>query len=103
MNTIIKSKIIEYVSDPRRHIDQVIVFGEALTNNSENTIIRLAVTFDDKYDVDGNFGYMLTFVDEITNGHFELLTMNGDNLTSDALAEIGKGVIIYDSSSGEKT
>lgn len=102
MNKTIKSKIINYAKNDSSGVEYVIVFGEALTDNSETAIVRLAVMFKDSSDIEDQFSDMLTVVDDITNGRFELLILNGDNLMSDAINEIEQGVVIYDSC-GEKT
>lgn len=55
----------------------------------------MAVEINEELDVEERFGAMLAEVDEITEGRFELLIMNGDDLTSHALNEIEEGEIIY--------
>lgn len=100
MNKAVKTKldkIIDYAKSSESWGGQLFVFGEALTDNRESAIIRLAAGFDKEFDDEDRFGDMLDEVDEITDGHFELLIMNSDNLTSYALHEIKNGEIIYDS------
>lgn len=98
MNKAIKAKlnkIIDYAQNEESGVEQIIVFGEALTEDSESAVIRLAVEFNDELDIEDCFDDMLVEVDEITEGLFELLVINGDNLTSNAIHDIEKGEVIY--------
>ena len=88
------NKIVDYAKESN-DINLLIVFGEALISNNSNTIIRIAAEFNEDYDVEESFGNMLVAIDDITEGNFELLIMNGDNLTDETIDEIEEGEIIY--------
>ena len=108
MNKAIKTKlekIIDFAKSNSDWIDRIIVFGEALTGN-ENSTIRLAVEFIDDSDYENRAynekiyelnGKFVSKINDITNGNFEVLITNGDNLTHNTLHEIEQGEIIYGS------
>lgn len=100
MNKVIKAKldeIAQYAKIDSNGIDELTVFGEALTENSKTAWIRLAAMFNEELDIDASFEGLATKVDEVADGRFELLIMNGDNLTSNTMLEIERGEVIYNS------
>ena len=101
MTQLIKSKldkIAKYAKNNSDWIRKLIVFGDVLVDNNEDDIIELAVDFNDDFDIDECFDNLITIIDNISEGMFELLIINGDNLTSNALKEIEEGVVIYEAS-----
>lgn len=114
MNKEIKEKlkkIIKFSEENADWVDQVIVFGEALTGDESSTI-RLAVEFIDNSDYENRayneniynlYGKFVGKVNDVTGGNFEVLIMNGDNLTDNTMHEVEEGRIIYGTRRDETT
>lgn len=90
------NKIAKYAKSNYEWINKLIVFGEVLDDDSEMDVIEFAVEFNDAFDTDECFDDLVTVIDDISEGMFDLLLMNGDNLTPSVLSEIEKGEIIYE-------
>lgn len=90
------NKIIKYAQTNSSWINKIIVFGEVLTSDTDDEVIELAAEFNEAYDIDECFDRLITVIDDITEGMFELIIMNGDNLTSNTVSEIAEGEIIYE-------
>lgn len=91
-------KICDYIMENDTIYDKLVIFGECLEEVTDDVFLDVAVKTvkdEDATSEDILFDLVST-IDDITEGRFNLIVINDPDVTTNILHNIEKGVVVYD-------